>query len=252
MQPEIRPLRPADLAREHGLSTQAVRNYERDGCLPVAERSASGYRRYSAVHAEALRAFLALVRAHGHAAAGDIMRAVNRGDVDRALAMVDRGHAQLLRDRETLDAVAVAAVHLTGAGGSTDRHDPLSIGELAHRLGLVPATLRSWERAGVLRPGRDPASGHRRYGADDVRDAQLAHLLRRGGYRLDHIATVLDHVRGAGGADALRASLDGWRERLRTRGLAMLSAAGLLGRYLDRLRPETTTAEPVTVGPITT
>jgi DNA-binding transcriptional MerR regulator len=237
MHPEQRPLRPADLAREHGISTQAVRNYEQDGCLPAAERTASGYRRYTAVHAGALRAYLALVRAHGHAAAGEIMRAVNRGDVDGALAAIDRGHAQLLRDRETLDAVAVAAVHLTGTPGPTDHDDPLSIGEIAHRLGVVPATLRAWERAGVLRPGREPASGHRRYGADDVRDAQLAHLLRRGGYRLDHIATVLDHVRGAGGADALRASLDGWRDRLRTRGLAMLAAAGLLGRHLDRPAP---------------
>jgi hypothetical protein len=36
---------------------------------------------------------------------------------------------------------------------------------------------------------------------NDVRDAELAHLLRRGGYPLNHIATVLDHVRNAGGAD---------------------------------------------------
>jgi hypothetical protein len=33
--------RPADLAREHGISPQAVRNYERDRLLPVAERTPS-------------------------------------------------------------------------------------------------------------------------------------------------------------------------------------------------------------------
>jgi DNA-binding transcriptional MerR regulator len=235
--PNHRPLRPADLAREHGISTQAVRNYERDGCLPAVERSESGYRRYTVVHAAALRAYLALVRAHGYADAGEIMRAVNRGDVDDALATVDRSHAQLQRDRATLDTVAVTAVHLTDAREPVAGDEPLSIGELAHRLGLVPATLRAWERAGVLGPGRDPQTRHRCYGPDDVRDAQLAHLLRRGGYRLDHIATVLDHVRGAGGGDALRDSLEDWRGRLRARGLAMLSAAGVLGRYLEDLSP---------------
>ncbi|MFD7597193.1 MerR family DNA-binding transcriptional regulator [Kitasatospora sp. NPDC059812] len=35
-------MRPSDLARGHGLSAQAVRNYERDGFLPPAERTASG------------------------------------------------------------------------------------------------------------------------------------------------------------------------------------------------------------------
>ena len=31
--------RPVDLAREHGLSAQAVRNYERDGYIPAAGRT---------------------------------------------------------------------------------------------------------------------------------------------------------------------------------------------------------------------
>ncbi|NEE23175.1 MerR family DNA-binding transcriptional regulator, partial [Streptomyces sp. SID7499] len=39
-------LRPIDLARRHGLSTQAVRNYEAAGILPAAGRTAHGYRTY--------------------------------------------------------------------------------------------------------------------------------------------------------------------------------------------------------------
>ncbi|MDI5939587.1 MerR family DNA-binding transcriptional regulator, partial [Micromonospora sp. DH15] len=41
---------PTDLAREHGISTQTVRNYERDGVLPPARRTPSGYRAYTAEH----------------------------------------------------------------------------------------------------------------------------------------------------------------------------------------------------------
>ena len=94
--------RPADLAREHGISTQAVRNYERAGFLPPAERTRSGYRIYTEVHAAALRAFLALVPAYGHAASGRIMISVHDGDLDDVLLTIDHGHDQLLRDRETL------------------------------------------------------------------------------------------------------------------------------------------------------
>ncbi|MFI7575966.1 MerR family transcriptional regulator [Micromonospora sp. NPDC049497] len=226
-----------DLAREHGLSTQAVRNYEHDGVLPAARRTPSGYRVYTEAHAVALRAYLALVPAHGYAASADIMRAAIRGDVDGALRAIDHSHAQLLRDREVLDAVAATVEALTTAPVAARPDRPLPVGALAHRLGVTPATLRKWERAGVLVPPRDPASRQRLYRPDDVRDADLAHLLRRGGYRLDHIATVLRQVRAAEGATPLAASLDAWRQRLTARGHAMLVAAGRLADYLDLSRP---------------
>ncbi|WP_405104036.1 MerR family transcriptional regulator [Micromonospora sp. NBC_01412] len=225
--------RPADLAREHGLSTQAVRNYERDGMLPPARRTPSGYRVYSTIHANALRAYLALVAAHGYATSGEIMRAVNTGDVDTALRVIDRSHTQLLRDRETLDAVEAAVGVLTKPPATSRPDRPLAIGDLAHRIGVTSATLRKWEQAGVLVPRRDPGTGHRLYRADDVRDADLAHLLRRGGHRLGHIATVLRQVRAADGPEPLAGSLEGWRQRLAQRGRAMLAAAARLADYLS-------------------
>jgi len=227
-------LRPSDLAREHGLSTQAVRNYERDGFIPAASRTPTGYRVYTEAHAAALRAFLALIPAYGHAAAGRIMQACNAGDREGALAMIDRGHLQLLRDRETLDAVRGAIGHLTAEPvpvrftGSA----PLTVGELARRLGVTAATLRNWEDAGILAPEREPGTGYRLFRNEDVRDAELAHLLRRGDYPLERIAAVVRQVRTAGGTEELALALDGWGRRLTERGLAMLEAAAHLSRYL--------------------
>ncbi|AYF77661.1 MerR family DNA-binding transcriptional regulator [Nocardia yunnanensis] len=228
-------LRPADLARDHGLSTQAVRNYEDAGFLPPAERTASGYRIYTPAHAAALDAYLALVRAHGHATAGRIMTAVHAGDLDTALLLVDRGHEQSLRDRDTLDAVRRAIHHLTIETDDTamvSGPESWTIGELAHRLEVTAATLRKWERAGILAPARESGTGYRRYGADDRRDAELAHLLRRGGYPLSRIATVVEQVRAAGGTDDLARALRDWRGRLTARSMAMLDAAGRLAHYL--------------------
>jgi DNA-binding transcriptional MerR regulator len=233
LQPAGRRLRPADLAREHGLTPQAVRNYEREGVLPAAPRTASGYRVYTPVHAVALRAYLALVGAHGYADAREILRAVNRGDVDAALRVVDAGHAQLQRDRGTLGAVEASIGLLTAESPRAVPGRPLSVGELARRLDVAPATLRAWERAGILRPSREAHSGRRSYGAADVRDAELAHLLRRGGYPLRHVAEVVGQVRAAGGTAELAALLADWRERLTARGRAMLSAAGTLAAYLE-------------------
>ncbi|WYW17751.1 TioE family transcriptional regulator [Amycolatopsis coloradensis] len=229
LQPRER-LRPVDLAREHGLSTQAVRNYEADGILPAAERGPQGYRTYTPLHARALRAFLALVPGHGHATATAIMRAVNQDAVEEALRLIDESHAQLLDDRRTLQAVAAALRDLEPVA---QERGEMFVGPLARKLGVRPATLREWERAGLLRPERDPKTGYRVYSAADVRDAKLTHQLRRGGYLLERIAPVLDQVRSAGGVVPLESTLRDWHSRLSARGRALLSGAAALESYLD-------------------
>jgi len=227
-------LRPVDLAREHGLSAQAVRNYEAQGIVPSSERTPHGYRAYTPLHARALRTFVALVPAYGHQTAADIMRALNADDIDTALALIDQGHARLLQDRETLAAVDTA---LRGLASSEPQAPPQSgvtfIGALARQLGIGPATLRKWERAGLVEPRRDPETGYRVYTAADVRDAHLAHQLRRGGYLLRQISPLIAQVRRAGGIGPLESTLDGWRARLTARGLSMLTAAAGISAYLQ-------------------
>ncbi|MFF0741657.1 TioE family transcriptional regulator [Streptomyces sp. NPDC004111] len=266
-------LRPIDLARGHGLSTQAVRNYEDAGILPPADRTAHGYRTYTPLHAAALRAFLALLPGHGHPTATGVMRAVNEDAAEDAYRLLDESHAQLLDDRRTLRAVEKALKDLAGAGkpgagaargtgtaagprraaGTPDSAGSGSgasdsgsggtfVGPLAAQLGIRPATLRKWERAGLVSPRRDPVTGYRVYDEADVRDARLAHQLRRGGHRLEQIAPLIAQVRAAGGLAPLEATLGDWHDRLTARGRAMLAGAAELDAYL-RAREERDTGD---------
>ncbi len=232
-------LRPIDLARRHGLSTQAIRNYEEAGILPAADRTPHGYRTYTSLHAAALDAFLALVSGHGHGTATSIMRAVNEGAPDEAFRLIDESHAQLLDDRRTLEAVERALRDLRPIAPPPEpgpRSEPggTFIGPLAERLGIRPATLRKWERAGLVHPRRDPGTGYRVYDEDAVRDARLAHQLRRGGYLLEQIAPLIAQVRAAGGLEPLETALRDWHGRLSARGRAMLTGAAELEAYLRR------------------
>ncbi|NKY28839.1 MerR family transcriptional regulator [Nocardia gamkensis] len=228
-------MRPIDLAREHGLSAQAIRNYDDAGILPPAERSEAGYRRYTALHAQALRAFLALRAGHGHRQATDIMRATNRGDFESAYRLIDAAHVALLTERDTRSEVATALGGLARTMPTAVHGRPLTVGELARRLGVHAATLRMWESHGILRPDRDRATGYRHYGPDCVRDAEIARQLRRGGYRLSQVARFVESLRAAGGADALSAFLDSWQDRLTTRSRNLLTGAAQLDTYLAML-----------------
>ncbi|RLK25331.1 DNA-binding transcriptional MerR regulator [Micromonospora sp. M71_S20] len=233
-------LRPVDLARAHGLSTQAVRNYEAAGILPAAGRTPHGYRTYTPLHAQALHAFLALVPGHGHATATAIMQAVNRDATEDALRLIDESHAQLLDDRRTLQAAEAAVGDLDPV---PQERSTTFVGPLSRRLGVRPATLRKWERAGLVQPRRDPQTGYRVYHAADVRDARLVHQLRRGGYLLAQIAPLIAQVRSAGGVAPLESMLRDWHARLSARSRAMLAGAAALDAYLDS-RPAPPGDEP--------
>lgn len=252
-------MRPSQLAQRFGLSAQAVRNYEESGIVPPARRSTSGYRSYAETHAAGVGAYLALVPAVGHGRARRLLQAATAGQLDEVLTTIDAVHAELARDRATLRSVESALAlrsantghhpqrsptphdltaehHLTAVKAAGGPAAPFTTGELARRLGIGAATLRAWERAGILTPARDPHTGQRRYRPADVREAELAHMLRRGGRPRAEIAVVMRELRGAGNIEALAESVRRWRDQLSTHGHTLLRAAGLLAGYLDELR----------------
>ncbi|MFC9896410.1 MerR family transcriptional regulator [Nocardia sp. NPDC127579] len=230
-------MRPVDLARAAGVSQQAVRNYEGQGMIAPAARTVHGYRVYDQRHLDQLLAFVALSRAVGHATGGSIMTAVVDGRTDEALAALDRAHTQLVADREILgqlDGVLRTAANLPP--GPRPSPASLTVGDLARHLGVTTATLRSWERAGALRPHRHP-SGHREYTPSDIADARLVHLLRRAHFPLPRIALALSHIHSDGHPTTALQQVQDWRQRLNDQSLALLKASARLANCIPDAMP---------------
>jgi DNA-binding transcriptional MerR regulator len=226
--------RPADLAAAAGISTQQVRNDEAAGVLPFVGRTASGYRVYTEHHLRALLTYRALARAHGPATARDIMRSVHRSDVAGALEMIDVGHSQLQEQRQQLRATQRALDAVAGDDIADVRDDDdMLIGEVADALGIRASALRSWDAAGLVRPGRTPRYEYRTYSPTDVRDARVTAQLRLSGYGLDQIREVLQAWRVTGGAQAIRAASANREDALAHRSRSMLAAAAALSGFLD-------------------
>jgi DNA-binding transcriptional MerR regulator len=224
-------VRPIDLAREAGISTQQVRNYVDAGVLPPAPRTEGGYRTFDDQHVRALATYRALARGYGWNTAGDVMRAIHADDIPHALALVDAAHAALHEQRKSLRAVGEALEAVASAAPEPPRTS-MRVGEVAKYLGVRPSALRVWEEAGLLQPERERGTRYRTYGPDDVRDARMISMLRQGRYLLDQIRPILDGLRQTGSSDALRAAIAERQEFLATRTRAMLEAAGRLHTYL--------------------
>ncbi|MFI2040786.1 MerR family DNA-binding transcriptional regulator [Streptomyces bottropensis] len=226
-------LRPVDLARLCGVSTQQIRNYETAGVLPPVPRTDSGYRVFGDAHRRALLTYRALSKGYGAVAATRIMRTVHEGDVPGALALVDEVHATLHAERVSLRTTGEALRTLAGEPPEDDvPATDLLIGEVAALLGVRTSTLRVWEAAGLLTPRRERDTGYRHYAPEEVRDARFILALRRDHYLLDQIRPVLEDLRDEGGTEALRTAITARRTALTSRTAAMLEGAGHLYTYL--------------------
>ena len=128
----------------------------------------------------------------------------------------------------------------------------LAVAAVAKRLGVAPATLRTWDRRYGLGPSEHTAGSHRRYTADDV--ARLV-IMRR--LTLDGVAPV-DAARAALDADEAELALESGRLEQSARDGGDSSGAGVEdepsgetpggGLRLLRAVPRGEDDEPVRVG----
>jgi DNA-binding transcriptional MerR regulator len=223
----------AALAGLVGYSTQQVRDLERLGVVPHAERRANGYRRYHRRHLLALRAYRALVIATGAVPARRLMPVLINGTIDQAAESIHELHAGLAQDRTRVrEALRGLEAVLADTAAVFDDHDAMTIGELAQALGVRTSALRHWEDEGLVHPDRVRASSARWYGARAISEARIAAALRAGGYPIPPIARILGELRTHGMTADAQTLLENRLDDLSRRSIALLDAAGHLHALL--------------------
>ncbi|MFJ2211960.1 MerR family transcriptional regulator [Streptomyces sp. NPDC101062] len=229
-------LRTVDVARRAGYSVQQVRNLERDGVLPPAARSASGYRIYGEIHLHSALAYRALAVGTGPVEAKRIVRAVHERPLPDVLALLDAAHAQLDRERTDLGLAREAAAAISAEPVDDVRpSDAMSVSELAAALGVRPSTLRHWDAEGLAVPDRVSPRDTRRYSPAQTRDARIVHQLRSAGYRIEQLRALLPDLRRGHrteGSEDIAAALAARDDSITARSRALLDAGAALSAVL--------------------
>ncbi|MEV6908304.1 MerR family transcriptional regulator [Amycolatopsis sp. NPDC051071] len=227
-------MRTAEVARRAGYSVQQVRNLERDGVLPSAARTSSGYRSYGEIHVRSALAYRALAAAVGPVEAKKIVRAVHRDPVAEVLALLDAAHAGLDAERAELRLAREAVRVISGEPLEDVRgSDSMSVSELATALGVRPSTLRHWDAELLVVPDRDPARGTRRYTPAQVRDARIVHQLRLAGYRVEPLRALMPELRRSRRIEDITSALAARDAAITTRSLALLDGGAALSAVLS-------------------
>ncbi|HEU5031302.1 MAG TPA: MerR family transcriptional regulator [Spirillospora sp.] len=231
-------LRTVDVARRAGCSVQQVRNLERDGVLPPAPRTASGYRRYTETHVRSAVAYRAFAAGTGPAEAKRIMRAAHAHPGSGLLGLLDAAHARLAAERRDLALAREAAAAITAEPiGDVRPSDAMTVSELAAALGVRASTLRHWDAEGLVVPARTAPRGTRRYSPADVRDARIVHQLRLAGHRIAPLQALMPELRRARRWDDLTSALAARDADIDTRSRSLVRAAAALDSLLPAEEP---------------
>jgi DNA-binding transcriptional MerR regulator len=208
-------LRVSQMARAVGCHPNTVRLYEGWGFLPRIPRNAAGYRLYSQCHLEQMalaRTVLPGPFPGGGAPVWNMVRAAARGRYAAALEEAARYRMNVLREERKARAVLVDLGRWArSAGRIHDRPVVFSRRRAARTLGITIDALRTWERNGLLRVGKD-RFGYCEYSQRDLARIRIINALRAAGYSLAAVRRMfVEYDRGtlAGtAAKALAAVLD--------------------------------------------
>jgi DNA-binding transcriptional MerR regulator len=114
------------------------------------------------------------------------------------------------------------------------------IGQIASRLGFTVRTLRPYDGIGLLQPSHRTSTGQRLYTDREITRLQKIVALRRMGFSLDHVRTIL-----CGDTTQAYAVLDAQASQLR----AQIARQQDVLRRVERVLVTPTKADPAFTGP---
>ena len=208
----MKNLHTSDLARAVGVHPNTVRRYVEKGLLPPVERSSSGYRRFTQRHLDCLRLAYQVyyIKYPGkaiHQSAMRIIQAAVGGDFAGAREFAYNHLALVQFERAHADLAADLLERWAFGPPADDTIQPLSIGQVAHVLGVSIDILRNWDRNGLIEIPRDPSNGYRRYGAQEISRLRVIRMLSRAGFSISAILRMLLQL-DSGEKSDLRHALD--------------------------------------------
>ncbi|MED4752804.1 MerR family DNA-binding transcriptional regulator [Brevibacillus choshinensis] len=156
-----RTLRPSDIAKQLGISTSSLRNYEARGIVPPAGRAPNGYRVYTYEHAAYFECIVAMSPGFGMEITSAVLSMLQRRELGAALWMINDAQAATHEDKLVLEkAVELLEQIVSDKGGNANW---MTIGEMSAAASIPASTLRYWEDKGLISSTRNETNNYRLY-----------------------------------------------------------------------------------------
>ncbi|AYB42989.1 MerR family transcriptional regulator [Paenibacillus lautus] len=188
-------IRPIDIAKKLGVTTTALKHYEKWGIVPPAERAPNGYRLYTEEHAAYFECIRAMFPGFGVDVTKQVMKKLQERELDDALWIVSEVQSRLQQDKILAErTIRILETEQLDAVDARGRKKELTIGEVAAEIGVPTSAIRHWEKEGVLILPRNQDNGYRKFDGAQIRQIMIIRILRSANYPLEVIKDVLHQL----------------------------------------------------------
>ncbi|WP_054956810.1 MerR family DNA-binding transcriptional regulator [Paenibacillus dakarensis] len=156
-------MRPKKMAATFMISPSTLRNYEANGLIPPAGRSANGYRFYTDLHAAYLACIQAMAPAFGMEVTTEVLHYLQRDKMHNALWVIREKEVILYEDKVKLEKLIGDIRLLVKENTFPNAKERLTIKEVSEAMKIPKSTIRYWEHAGYVVADRDPENSYRFY-----------------------------------------------------------------------------------------
>lgn len=152
-------MRPIEIARRLKISTTMLRHYENQGIIPDVMRSPSGYRIYTTEHIAYFICIREMMNGFTLSEIAKILKLVIAKQIDEALWMANKAQASLQNDKYVCDQIKQRFILKKRITAPKE----YSIDAVSKATGIIPSTIRYWDKIGLISASRCAANNYRTF-----------------------------------------------------------------------------------------
>lgn len=166
--------RPIDIARRLGVSTTTLRHYEDFGMIPEVMRSAKGYRIYTAEHIAYFVCIREMMPGFTLSEIAKILKLILAKQIDEALWMANKAQAALQNDKSVCEQIKQRFLFKKRIAAPKE----YSIDAVSKATGIIPSTIRYWDKIGLISASRCRANNYRTFTQTHIDEILMIQALK--------------------------------------------------------------------------
>lgn len=167
-------MRPVDIARRLKVSTTTLRHYEEFGMIPNVIRSSNGYRIYTAEHIAYFICIREMMHGFTLSEIAKFLKPVLAKQTDDTLWMANEAQAALQKDKYVCDQIKQRFLFKRKITASKE----YSIDAVSKATGILPSTIRYWDKIGLISAGRCTTNNYRAFTQTHINEILMLQALK--------------------------------------------------------------------------
>lgn len=167
-------IRPIDIARKVGVSTTTLRHYEELQMIPAVMRSPNGYRIYTKEHIAYFVCIRDMMQGFTLSEIGKMLKLVLANKINEALWAANKAQATLQNDKIVCDQVKLRFLQKKKVSAPKE----FSIDLVSKLTGIIPSTIRYWDKIGLISASRCQANNYRTFTQTHIDEILIIQTLK--------------------------------------------------------------------------